>query len=102
MTSDETKKHHREQHRLSAIPGLSPEAVAALKTRWLETAEQVLAASATQAGREGLKSLLKTDEAGLQVFLDRLAEAVGPEEARRLRTPKPGGKLGALRREEDK
>jgi len=95
-------ENEQTQHPLSALPGLSPEAVAALKSRWLETAEQVLAASATQAGRDGLKSLLKTDDAGLQAFLDRLAEAVGPDEARRLRTPKPGGKLGALRPHEDK
>jgi hypothetical protein len=87
---------------LTALPGIDPTAVAALKLHWIETAEQVLATAATAEGRAGLKALLSFDDASLEALLATLTAAVGPEVAKRLQQAVPGGARGLVLSEEQR
>jgi len=89
-------------HPLAAIGGVSPLVVRALKGRWVETAEEVLALSATPEGRTGLGALLCFDGRQLQTLLDTLRAEVGAAEASRLERATPGGARGVILSEEEK
>jgi hypothetical protein len=89
-------------HPLAAIPGISPASLAALKQRWIETAEQVIALAATPQGQDGLKTLLACSDQQWGELLAKLKEAVGTESAARLEQPSPGGALGVVLTEEQK
>ena len=96
------KESTPEQHPLAEIPELSPDTVCALKGQWIETAEQVLALSASEEGQEGLKTLLGLDDTGLGELLDQLAEIVGPDVSSQLRQPTPGGPCGVILTDEQR
>jgi hypothetical protein len=84
------------------IRGVPPLVVQALKQRWVETAEEVIALSATWEGLAGLKALLSWDDQQLKALLDALRAEVGAAEASRLEKPTPGGSRGVILSEKDK
>jgi len=90
------------QYLLAELPQLSPISVASLKQHWIETAAQLLAASATPEGRAGLKVLIGCDDPALNSLLAELENLVGPQEALRLAQATPGGALGATLTEEQR
>ena len=92
----------RGSHPLAAIRGVSPPVVRALKGRWVETAEEVLAMSATAEGRAGLMALLSFGDQQLKALLDTLRAEVGVAEANRLERAAPGGARGVVLSEEEK
>jgi hypothetical protein len=87
---------------LAAIRGVPPPVVQALKGRWVATAEEVLAMSATPEGGAGLRALLSFDDQQLQTLLDTLRAEVGALEAKRLERATPGGARGVILSEEEK
>jgi hypothetical protein len=92
--STEPKPQPAKTHPLAAVPGLLSAALAALTSRWISTAEEVLALAASAQGREGLRKLLGFDDPQLDALLDVLAREVGSEAAARLSAGVPGGQLG--------
>ena len=98
----EPEDPERSSHSLTGIRGVPPLAVRALKEQWIETAEQVIAMSATSEGRQGLKALLSFDDQQLDVLLSMLISEVGPEEVSRLLRAVPGGPCGVVLTEKEK
>lgn len=83
-------------HPLNQLDLLPDEALAALRKRWIETAEQLIATASTPEGRACLARLPGLDAGKLDDALARLEEVVGPVAKRELQQPVPGGKLGLL------
>lgn len=89
-------------HPLGSVAGVSAESARRLKERWIETAEQALAATATPEGREGLRELLGMDAAAFEGFLGKLIAAVGAERAAELQKPVDPRARGVVLTEEQK
>jgi hypothetical protein len=88
---------------LSDIPSIPPETLRRLRSVWLQTAEEVLAAAATPEGVAGLQTLLNLDAPRLDGLLQDLGRVVGAEAAKAIRQRvTAGGSLGALLTEEQK
>jgi hypothetical protein len=68
----------------------------------VETAEEVLALSATPEGRAGLRALLAFNDQQLKTLLEALRAQVGVAEANRLERATPGGARGVILSEEEK
>lgn len=84
------------EHPLSDLNVLPEPALAALRGRWIETAEQLLALAATPEGRAGAERILGLDARAFDAVLARLAKVVGPALQSDLARPAPGGKLGLI------
>lgn len=89
-------------HPLTTISEVSDTIRAKLKPFWIESAEQVIAAAATPAGRAGLQRLLEIDEQGLAILLQLLSQSVGDGAAQHLSHPAPGGVMGLVLTEEQR
>jgi len=87
---------------IEQLPGLSPDAIASLKVRWIHTVEQLLALASSKSGRAGLRSLCQVDDKALDALLAKGAALVGQEAAARLAKGTPGGPLGMELTEEQK
>ena len=81
---------------LDRLSSLSEEQRAALHGRWITTVDGFVAASATEAGRASLRALLALDAGGLSAALEAARALLGDARFGALRTPTPGGALGAL------
>ena len=99
---DETCEAARSTHPLDQLEGLSAEAVASLRGRWIETAEQLVALAASEDGRAGLKELLDLDDDALGELVARAKALVGSEGTARLSQATPGGTLGVVLTDEQK
>ncbi|MEI6394518.1 MAG: hypothetical protein WCT12_25855 [Verrucomicrobiota bacterium] len=84
------------EHALNELNVLTETALAVLRQRWIETAEQLLGAAATPEGKAGLQGLLACDGAALEVVLARLGAVVGPALQAELARPVVAGKLGLI------
>ena len=103
LIMNEDKKHQpAASHPLSAVTSVPTSVVAALKSQWIETAEQVLALAASPQGREGLKKLLSFDVRQLEGLLSTLTDVVGPEQSTGPSIGMQAGSLGLVLTEEQK
>lgn len=78
---------------LASIAGIDPDPLQRLQSRWLRTAEDVLAVAANPDNGRLLREFLGLDEAGFDEFLGRLRAAVPPDYLTSLANPAdlPGG-----------
>src|SRR5438132_1591315 len=90
------------EHALEAVAGLPPEWVAALKVRWITTAEQVLSMVSSGEGRAGLEAALPPGAPALHELIAILTEVVGAENIARLTQGSAGGPLGVVLTDEQK
>ena len=70
--------------------------IEALRSHWIETVEQGLAATATPEGRDGMARLLCVSDDELQEIVVRLAQELPSEIGDKLMSAEPGGPLGAM------
>lgn len=99
---DERRGEGAPSHPLQQLQGLRPEAISSLRSRWIETVEQLLSVAATETGRQGLRELLQLDDGELNALLSRASALVGPESIERLSQAKAGGPLGVPITDEQK
>lgn len=89
--------HDREQdHEITCLQSLPPSVAQTLRSRWITTVEQFVAAAATDQGRKGLETLLAEDS--LVTVVEVLREAldvIGPDCYNALIQMRSGGPLGA-------
>ncbi len=90
----EASKRDKE-HELSALGSLSPRSAHELRSRWINTVEQFVSASATEQARESLKNLLADTQVPVDVLLQEARQILGAEHYNALMQAKPGGPLGA-------
>ena len=90
------------RHPLTGSLGLSSGQIGALRGRWIETAEQLLSAMATNETRKAVADMLGLDDEEAERLLKRLSETVGLNVACRLLAPQAGGATGAILTEEQR
>ena len=84
------------EHPLNELNVLTETALAVLRQRWIETAEQFLGTAATPEGKAGLQRLLACDGPALEAVLAKLGEVVGPTLQAELARPAVAAKLGLI------
>ena len=95
MTGPNEASRQEKEHELSALHSLASASAQKLRSHWINTVEQFVAAGATEQGREGLKTLLTETQVSVQVLLQEAREVLGAHQCDALLQAKPGGALGA-------
>ncbi len=80
---------------LASLVSLPAAAAERLRARWVTTVQQLIAASATPAGRDGLSRLLTPDHVTLEAVLEEARRIVGDDVFEQLQEARAGGPLGA-------
>ena len=70
--------------------------LAMLGKNWIESADQIVAMTASAEGRSGLCDLLQIPMEELEAILKQLVKSMDAEDVERLADRTPGGKLGCL------
>jgi len=70
--------------------------IKSLHSRWLETVEQVISATATDDGREGLAKLLEVEKDVLNDILITLSQMLPPEVLNEISKPTPEKQRGVI------
>ena len=84
------------EHPLNDLHVLPAPALAALRERWIVSAEQFLALAASPEGQAGLRRLLGLDGPALDALVVQVGASVAPEARAALAAPAPGRKLGLI------
>ena len=88
-------------HPIEEMAKLSSCQLEVLKSKWITTTEALVAAAATQQGRNGLCQALDMERPELERLLEYARDILGPNHYRKLMDAKPGGPIGALLDEMD-
>jgi len=89
-------QNEQDQTPLAGMLGISGPILAALREKWITTAEQFISIASTEAGHLGLCNTLSCDENMLRALLDIVAMALPPEKVTRLRQPVSLHPMGML------
>lgn len=81
---------------LERLDGLTDHHCQALNSHWINTLDALVAASATEEGRQGLCRLLDMNSAAFDNVLEQAHSLLGEQRYTELKTPVPGRPTGLL------
>ena len=91
------KADKEEGHPIEQLSFLNEDQKRQISELWINTIEELIAATSTQQGKEGLRTLLALpDDSQLEALLSETKAVIGESKFKQLSTPKPARSLGCF------